>query len=307
MKKLWMVLALALGAALGAGVDHVREAAAAQAYQRTVMSSTYFAPTTSAQLAGVLSDETGTGLAVFGTSPTLGGTVAGTASFVGTSFRSGTAGNSPGNASFYSNAVTGATLQAIAGSSYDFSIINPGNALYIARNPTGTQNLEVLGRVQSRSREIVEVLCASAVAVVTPATTAESVLYTCTIPAAAIGPNGTVRVSATWTYSNNANTKALRVRLGGIGGTAIYGNTFTAELATTATLTFQNRNSQSSQFVTPIVQQVNSSATLVSIASSTAAIDTSSAQTLVFTCAKVTSSGDTCTLERVLVELAYGA
>jgi hypothetical protein len=45
----------------------------------------------------------------------------------------------------YFNSITGHTLQARAGSSYDWSLINPGNANYIARVPTGTLNLELAG------------------------------------------------------------------------------------------------------------------------------------------------------------------
>lgn len=55
--------------------------------------------------------------------------------------------SSPGDASMYFNTATGQTLQARAGSSYDWSLINPGNANYIARNPTGTLNMQFLGGV----------------------------------------------------------------------------------------------------------------------------------------------------------------
>jgi len=60
---------------------------------------------------------------------------------------SGASTSSPGDASMYFNSATGQTFQARAGSSYDFSLINPGNANYIARNPTGTLNIEFLGGV----------------------------------------------------------------------------------------------------------------------------------------------------------------
>jgi hypothetical protein len=58
---------------------------------------------------------------------------------------SGASVSSPGDASMYFNAATGQTFQARAGSSYDWSLINPGNASYIARVPTGTLNLEIAG------------------------------------------------------------------------------------------------------------------------------------------------------------------
>lgn len=63
-----------------------------------------------------------------------------------TSYRSsGASASSPGDAAIYYNAATGYTLQARAGSSYDWSLISPGNASYIARVPTGTLNLELAG------------------------------------------------------------------------------------------------------------------------------------------------------------------
>jgi hypothetical protein len=63
-----------------------------------------------------------------------------------TSYRSsGASASSPGDAAIYYNAATGYTLQARAGSSYDWSLINPGNANYIARVPTGTLNFEIAG------------------------------------------------------------------------------------------------------------------------------------------------------------------
>lgn len=60
---------------------------------------------------------------------------------------SGASMSSPGDASMYYNAATGQTLQARAGSSYDWALIDPGNNNYIARVPTGTKNLEFLGNL----------------------------------------------------------------------------------------------------------------------------------------------------------------
>lgn len=65
-----------------------------------------------------------------------------------TSYRSsGGSASSPGDAAIYYNAATGYTLQARAGSSYDWSLIDPGNNNYIARNPTGTLDMQFLGAV----------------------------------------------------------------------------------------------------------------------------------------------------------------
>jgi hypothetical protein len=63
-----------------------------------------------------------------------------------TSYRaSGASASSPGDASMYYNSTTGQTFQARAGSSYDWSLINPGNANYIAQVPTGTLDFRIAG------------------------------------------------------------------------------------------------------------------------------------------------------------------
>jgi len=64
-------------------------ATSAPAWQTPTLSNTYYAATTSAQLAGVISDETGTGVLVFGTAPTItpanavATTAASTAGYIG--------------------------------------------------------------------------------------------------------------------------------------------------------------------------------------------------------------------------------
>lgn len=57
--------------------------------------------------------------------------------------------SSPGDASIYRNSATGLTMQAIAGSIYDWSLIDPGNNNYIARVPTGTRTFELVGLLQT--------------------------------------------------------------------------------------------------------------------------------------------------------------
>lgn len=72
-------------------------------------------------------------------------TVTGSGLGIFSGMRATTNQSSPGDASFYRNSTTGLTLQGVAGSSYDVTIINPGNASYIARVPTGTLHLELFG------------------------------------------------------------------------------------------------------------------------------------------------------------------
>lgn len=143
------------------------------------------------------------------------------------------------------------------------------------------------------------VLAQSAVAVSHTGDLVETVLATVTIPAGAMRANGAVRVSSLWTYTNSANNKRMRVKLGGVGGTAFFDSTQT----TTATYTdpgrtIQNRNSEASQVGRPAASTQGSTTSAVV----TSAIDTSVAQTIVFT-ALLANTGETITLESYLVEI----
>ena len=68
-----------------------------------------------------------------------------------------------------------------------------------------------------------------------------------TLPAGAMGPNGVLRITTLWSYTNSANNKTLRVRLGGLSGTAFQANVVTASNIGVMQRTIQNRNSQASQ------------------------------------------------------------
>lgn len=78
-------------------------------------------------------------------------------------------------------------------------------------------------------------------------TTTETVLWTGTVTANSMGSNGCLRITSMWTYTNSANNKNLRVRLGGISGT-VYTNVTASTTATMQTMTFiRNRDNHSSQ------------------------------------------------------------
>jgi hypothetical protein len=143
------------------------------------------------------------------------------------------------------------------------------------------------------------ILGASAVAVSGPADTSENILATINIPAGAMGLNGILRVTTQWTVNNNANVKAARARLGGIGGTDFLGANIASTLSMRAETQIANRGVANSQVGfgvgTTFFGTLNGAAV-------TGAIDTSAATTLVITAAKATA-GDTMTLEQYLVEL----
>jgi hypothetical protein len=149
------------------------------------------------------------------------------------------------------------------------------------------------------------VLAHSASPVNAPANdTNENALATVTIPAGALGPNGFLRVTTSWAYTGSTNSKSLRIRLGGVGGTAHLATARTSgtELAYVDQRIIANRNAQNSQFSNPSGTQVGAS----TAAGVTGSIDTSAETTLVITGQKATGS-ETLTLASYLVELHYRA
>ena len=138
------------------------------------------------------------------------------------------------------------------------------------------------------------------------ATTAEEALKQVLVPAYLAGPNGIVRVTTTWTTSGNTNTKRMRIRFGASGLTGDVHMSIDHTLA----------NQTSAQYLTSICN-VNNLATqkggsdsghagygITANASITAGTqNTGIDRYITISGTKVTSSGDTLTLNRYLVEL----
>jgi hypothetical protein len=129
--------------------------------------------------------------------------------------------------------------------------------------------------------------------------TSETVLATIKVPARSIGVNGTLRVSADWGGTNNANNKWLRVRLGGIGGAELQQGNLANAAQASSICKIQNRNSASSQIGTATTSKSNN--TIVFWLAS-GAIDTANDQDIVIT-AQPTVGGDSITLEAYVVEI----
>lgn len=143
------------------------------------------------------------------------------------------------------------------------------------------------------------ILAASAVAASMGANTSEGALATIAIPAGAMGLNGILRVTTLWAYTNSGNNKIMRIRLGGISGTAFLELTITTQASTTNIKMIANRGSASSQ-VTFNSQSGGTGNTTGAVTTGT--VDTSVAQDLVITGQKA-SAGETLTLESYIVEL----
>lgn len=145
----------------------------------------------------------------------------------------------------------------------------------------------------------VYVLGSSGVQVTHTGDTAEFTLGTVTIPANAMGANGSVRIVAGFGHSGGGGTWVTRVKF---GGTAYYSPTtaFSAvNLSSQAKAEIHNRNATNSQ-VGNSTNQLNSSENAVAV--TTSAIDTTSAVNVTFT-GQLTSSGDIISLEYYTVEL----
>jgi hypothetical protein len=132
--------------------------------------------------------------------------------------------------------------------------------------------------------------------------TAEAVLATIPVSAGAMGPNGILRVTLLWSYTNSASGKTKRVRLGGSSGTILMQQTNTTSAAIRHHMLIQNRNAQNAQ----IAGQFTGAFAASSVAHATATIDTSAAQDLVIS-GQLANAAETVTLESYVVELAYGA
>lgn len=143
-----------------------------------------------------------------------------------------------------------------------------------------------------------QMLAKGAPATPTPADTTEDILATITVPAGLLGATGGLRSLAHFSFTNNANNKTIKARLGGIGGTAFFSSVATTQLFLKADVSIWNR-AAASQYGGGAQQFTGGGGMVVS---TTSTIDTSAATTLVFTGQKAVS-GDTLTLEGYTVEL----
>lgn len=135
-------------------------------------------------------------------------------------------------------------------------------------------------------------LAASAVAASITGTLTETALATIAVPPGAMGLNGGLQVWTTWTVTNSANNKTLRVRLGGIAGAQYMANVLTTSTSFNDIRRIRNRNSASSQVGGPASGTFGAAGAAVV----TSSLDTAAAQDISIT-AQLASAGETITLE----------
>lgn len=142
------------------------------------------------------------------------------------------------------------------------------------------------------------ILAQSFAAVTTPADTTEDTLATITIPAGALGANGALRLAMSFSFTNNANNKTIRIRYSGAAGTTLLSSVVTTSQYLSVQGYMGNRNSASSQHSHLVIADVSGAVSRTA----TAAIDTTASTTLVITGQKATS-GDTLQLDSYVVGL----
>lgn len=138
-----------------------------------------------------------------------------------------------------------------------------------------------------------------------PVDTTEDILASIAIPAGLLGPSGILKLKAAFLFTNNANNKTFKVRLGGIGGTILVSNVLTTQVFLNFDLTIWNRGAQNSQAAFYNAWAGGGSSNASSAGMTPAAIDTSAATTLVITGQKAVGS-DSLTLEAGLAEVTPG-
>jgi hypothetical protein len=296
-KTIALTCAFVLGLALGFGSHEGGRAYAAQAYQALSGSSV-----------------TTTG-AITGASVSVSGVVEGGRANSGTDgvINAGIPTSGFWEAFYSGNALRLFTYWEAATTTAQIGTSVAGGKIGLYPDTGGTQRLavssagaQVTGNLTVNAGSVSYVVCSSGVAVSAPADTTEAVLYTCAIPAGAMGPNGTVRLAALITFSNTVGTKDFRIRFSGISGTSYFNvpgftNGQGGGLSVWAEIT--NRNSATSQVGR--AWGLNANAGTHGGVISTSAVDTTTAQTIVVTGKKGTA-GDTITLERAVVEVLYG-
>lgn len=173
---------------------------------------------------------------------------------------------------------------------------------------TGKTTLEALnvsGALQTGNKYVPYVFAQSGTAASVGAVTTEATLATISFAGGEIGANGWIQVDTLWTTTNNANSKNLRIRVGGVAGTAMMDVNNTSAVFLFRPLVIVNSGSASSQKAqAPATNGTGSGSGTAS--PPTATVNTAAAWDLVITGQKGVS-GDTLTLEAYRVLVCYGA
>jgi|SRR5687768_1584224 len=103
-------------------------------------------------------------------------------------------------------------------------------------HPTGTQYPLI--------SQAVEVVSICGIPLSSTLTATDQVLDSFIIPAGSLGPNSSLQIEPLWTYTNSANNKILKVKIGGV---TVYNVTRTTSTKEAPLIIIVNRNSIASQ------------------------------------------------------------
>jgi hypothetical protein len=194
---------------------------------------------------------------------------------------------------FYSS---GTANNAFAGNTRIGSVVAPTATLDV------TGSAAVSGALTVAGGQVARVLASSGAQVADKGNvTSEQTFVTVTVPANVMGANGCIYVWTLWAHTNSANDKTTRVKF---GGTNLQGVLTTTAVSTASLAQIQNRNATNSQIAGNAL--LSSGFGTSTVATPTAAIDTTADVTLLITGQKETGT-ETLTLERYLVELIPSA
>ncbi len=147
-------------------------------------------------------------------------------------------------------------------------------------------------------RLISGVIAQSGIPIVHTGTLSATILAEVTIPANAMGANGSLRITAYWSMTNNANSKNLVIRFGG-AATQVWSAGLSSVAAAGCQVSVHNRGATGSQ----VMNGGGTSASYGTMpAMVTSSEDTTQAQKIQFV-GNLTNTGDTLTLERYTVEV----
>lgn len=122
------------------------------------------------------------------------------------------------------------------------------------------------------------------------------------LPANSLGANGQIRVSFEYSFTNNANTKTHRVRLGGLAGTGFFAANQTTGIGVRGVCIFGNCGLTNVQYGSGWGIGDGGG---IFVAKSAGSVDTTASSSVVATLAKGTAT-DNITLESFMVELIPG-
>ncbi|MDH7640535.1 hypothetical protein [Sphingomonas oryzagri] len=188
-----------------------------------------------------------------------------------------------------------ACLSALATSANKVALwTGSGSCSLISASPFGQSLLGAADAPTARGLlGLGSVLCQNAVAASHTGDTIEWTAATCTVPANAMAPNGQIEIVPDWSYTNNSNTKTIRVRF---GGTSFASSAYTTSAQGQVLVRIANRNATNSQVGTSAGFATSSGTP------TTSAIDTTASVPITLTC-QLAVTTDTCTLESYIIKL----